>query len=197
MDNHTTDWGEGQSICAKDLSYFGALCREGILLDAEGELVPLDRQVIETVTSGELLSQQLPDLDANAENFSEKMAIFGGSWSFGLLFIGILIVLMMLNSLVFLVTPFESYPFILLNLFLSSLAALQAPIIMMSQRRQEIKDRISAENDYMVNLKAELEIRQLHEKLDHHIGTQDHKLNELRRVQISFMHDQLDRLRQG
>ena len=112
MDNHTTDWGEGQSICAKDLSYFGALCREGILLDAEGELVPLDRQVIETVTSGELLSQQFPDLDANAENFSEKMAIFGGSWSFGLLFIGILIVLMMLNSLVLLATPFEPYPFI-------------------------------------------------------------------------------------
>ena len=77
------------------------------------------------------------------------MAIFGGSWSFGLLFIGILIVLMMLNSLVLLATPFEPYPFILLNLLLTSLVALQPPIIMMSQRRQEIKDRISAGNDYM------------------------------------------------
>jgi uncharacterized membrane protein len=125
---HTTDWGEEQSICAKDLSYFGALYLEGILSDAEGELVPLNCQVIETVTSGELSSQQLPDLDASAENFSEKMAdnvaIFGGSLSCGLLYIGILIVLMVSNSLVLLATPFEPYPFILLNFLLSSLAAL-------------------------------------------------------------------------
>lgn len=97
---------------------------------------------------------------------SDKVARFGGSWSFILIFTGILIVWILFNTLMIKQDRFDPYPFILMNLVLSFLAALQAPIIMMSQNRQEEKDRKRAENDYLVNLKAELEIRSLHKKID-------------------------------
>lgn len=97
---------------------------------------------------------------------SDKVARFGGSWSFILIFTGILIVWILFNTLMIKQDRFDPYPFILMNLVLSCLAALQAPIIMMSQNRQEEKDRKRAENDYLVNLKAELEIRSLHKKID-------------------------------
>jgi uncharacterized membrane protein len=83
--------------------------------------------------------------------------------------------------------PFDPYPFILLNLVLSCLAALQAPVIMMSQKRQEEKDRLRAENDYMINLRAELEIRQLHEKIDHQMAKQWERLAELQQIQIELL----------
>ncbi len=100
------------------------------------------------------------------QRISDKVARFGGSWSFILIFTGILIVWILFNSLMIKQDRFDPYPFILMNLVLSCLAALQAPIIMMSQNRQEEKDRKRAENDYLVNLKAELEIRSLHKKID-------------------------------
>ena len=84
---------------------------------------------------------------------------------------------------------FDAYPFILLNLVLSCIAAIQAPIIMMSQKRQEAKDRLRALNDYRVNLKAELEIRHLHEKLDHLISRQWQRLAEIQRVQLEIMQE--------
>ncbi len=93
------------------------------------------------------------------------------------------------------VQPFDPYPFILLNLVLSSLAALQAPIIMMSQRRQDTKDRIQAENDYRVNLKAELEIRQLHEKMDHQLAEQWNKLAEMQQIQIELLEERVNERR--
>jgi uncharacterized membrane protein len=85
--------------------------------------------------------------------------------------------------------PFDPYPFILLNLVLSCVAALQAPVIMMSQRRQEAKDRRRAENDYQINLKTELELRQLHEKIDHHLMHQWHRLLEIQRIQVDLLHE--------
>ncbi len=100
------------------------------------------------------------------EKVSDKLAEFGGSWAFIGLFVLSMVSWIILNSIALLAKPFDPYPFILLNLLLSCLAAIQAPIIMMSQNRQEKKDRLRAENDYLVNVKAELEIRQLHEKLD-------------------------------
>ena len=84
---------------------------------------------------------------------------------------------------------FDPYPFILLNLVLSCIAAIQAPIIMMSQKRQESKDRLRSENDYRVNLKAELEIRHLHEKLDHLINRQWERLAEIQQIQLEIMED--------
>jgi uncharacterized membrane protein len=89
---------------------------------------------------------------------------------------------------------FDPYPFILLNLILSCLAALQAPVIMMSQNRQEEKDRERAKSDYMINLKSELEIRTLHEKIDHFIINQQQELFEMQKIQLEIMKDVLSQL---
>ena len=96
---------------------------------------------------------------------------------------------MLLNSIQFITKPFDPYPFIFLNLILSCLAAIQAPIIMMSQNRQEERDRIHAEYDYRINLKAELEIRHLHEKLDHLLMNQWQRLLEIQEIQMELMEE--------
>jgi uncharacterized membrane protein len=88
---------------------------------------------------------------------------------------------------------FDPYPFILLNLVLSCLAAFQAPIIMMSQNRQEARDRLRAVNDYQVNLKAELEIRLLHQKIDHMLSRQWERLAEIQEIQLDLIHELKDR----
>lgn len=103
---------------------------------------------------------------SRGQRISDKVAQFGGSWKFILLFMAILIVWIVYNTFALAKEQFDPYPFILMNLVLSCVAALQAPIIMMSQNRQEEKDRMRGENDYLVNLKAELEIRSLHQKMD-------------------------------
>jgi uncharacterized membrane protein len=103
---------------------------------------------------------------SRGQKISDKVARFGGSWKFIIIFASVLIVWILFNTLAVTVLRFDPYPYILMNLVLSCIAALQAPIIMMSQNRQEEKDRMRAENDYMVNLKAELEVRSLHEKID-------------------------------
>ena len=100
-------------------------------------------------------------------SWADRIARFGGRWTFILLFFGIILGWILLNVAVLRRPCFDLYPFILLNLLLSCLAALQAPVIMMSQNRQEEKDRERAKKDYMINLKAELELRVMHEKLDH------------------------------
>lgn len=120
------------------------------------------------------------------QRVADKIASFGGSRTFILSFLFFLIVWMVFN-----VTmgerAFDEYPFILLNLCLSSLAALQAPIIMMSQNRQAERDRIRAENDYKVNLKAEIEIRTLHEKLDHLLKKKWQTLMEIQQIQLDIL----------
>jgi CRP/FNR family cyclic AMP-dependent transcriptional regulator len=101
------------------------------------------------------------------QRVADKVASFGGSWTFIMTFGGILVAWVVLNSIILAQRAFDPFPYILLNLFLSMLAALQAPVIMMSQNRQSSKDRLKADLDYDVNLKAELEIAQLHRKIDH------------------------------
>jgi len=128
---------------------------------------------------------------------SDKVARFGGSWSFIILFSGILIIWVIYNSLVAKQDQFDPYPFILMNLVLSCIAALQAPIIMMSQNRQEEKDRQRAENDYMVNLKAELEIRSLHKKIDMLLQEEIKQLFESQVTHLKLlkqMSDHIDKL---
>jgi uncharacterized membrane protein len=120
------------------------------------------RHVAERGTIARDLSLEQPDLGARV---ADRVAAFGGSWSFILLFAAVLVAWVVLNT-VALASPLDPYPFIFLNLILSMLAAVQAPVIMMSQNRQSEKDRIAAAHDYEVNLKAELEIMRLHEKLD-------------------------------
>ncbi|MFN7103705.1 MAG: DUF1003 domain-containing protein, partial [Pseudorhizobium sp.] len=118
---------------------------------------------------------------------ADAVASFGGSWGFIGTFGAVLILWMLVNASGMLTTAFDPYPFILLNLVLSCIAALQAPIIMMSQKRQDYKDRQRAESDYMVNLRAELEIRQLHEKIDHQMARQWNRLAELQQIQIELL----------
>jgi uncharacterized membrane protein len=166
---------------------------QDLLADEKGELSSLERSVIESLARHETLAE---DVEARfqkklsvGERLADQIADFGGSWTFISLFAGFILVWIAINTIVLLVRPFDPYPFILLNLMLSCLAAVQAPIIMMSQNRQETRDRLRSENDYRVNLKAELEIRHLHEKLDHLLQHQWERLMEIQQIQIELMNE--------
>tara|TARA_R110002167_G_scaffold31087_3_gene102418 strand:+ start:1164 stop:1886 length:723 start_codon:yes stop_codon:yes gene_type:complete len=189
-------WAEGKQICKRDLVRFRRQYVERLLEDERGELNELDRQVIESLESGQLVSRNpLDEIEKKStfgERTADKVAKFGGSWTFILSFTVVLIAWITLNVVGLSAKPFDPYPFILLNLVLSCLAAMQAPVIMMSQGRQGTKDRLRAENDYRVNLKAELEIRQLHEKIDHQLAHQWQKLVELQQIQIELLEENTD-----
>ncbi|MEJ2368823.1 MAG: DUF1003 domain-containing protein [Acidobacteriota bacterium] len=134
------------------------------------ELTAREKSVVRHIARGVHISRNTnKEYDESltfGQRVADKVASFGGSWTFILIFCCILVVWVVINSALVLRHPFDPYPYILLNLFLSMLAAVQAPIIMMSQNRQAAKDRVDAAEDYEVNLKAELEIAGLHEKLD-------------------------------
>ncbi|MBB6180755.1 putative membrane protein [Rhizobium flavum] len=179
-------------ICERDLSRYRRLYVEKLLNDERGELSELDRRVLDSFVTGGSTVQSSADLVLEpprsfGERAADAVASFGGSWSFILLFCAVLLLWMSVNISGLFAEPFDPYPFILLNLVLSCVAALQAPIIMMSQKRQEAKDRQRAESDYMVNLRAELEIRQLHEKIDHQMAKQWERLTELQQIQIELL----------
>ena len=167
--------------------------------EEKGDLGQLERDVVESLAHDELLSQNIEaEIDEHrtmGERASDVIASFGGSWTFILSFCAFIVVWMCINIAVAAAAPFDPYPFILLNLVLSCVAALQAPVIMMSQRRQEAKDRLRSENDYRVNLKAELEIRNLHEKIDHMLTSQWQRLAEIQSIQIELMEDLVQRRR--
>ncbi len=140
------------------------------LLHSETEqLGKLQSIVKKTIEDEKLIIENLlhppEDVLTRGQKISDKVARFGGSWAFIISFFVILILWIVFNSIA-LQYKFDPYPFILMNLILSCIAALQAPIIMMSQNRQEEKDRQRGENDYLINLKAELEVRSLHQKID-------------------------------
>lgn len=140
------------------------------LLQSDYANIPArERKVIERVARRVAVSRDTNIDHDKALTFGEKLAdrvaSFGGSWTFMIIFAAVLLFWVALNSLM-LARAFDPYPYILLNLFLSMLASIQAPIIMMSQNRQAAKDRLDAAHDYEVNLKAEIEIMALHEKLD-------------------------------
>jgi len=120
---------------------------------------------------------------------ADRLADYAGSWRFIGIFFAVLLLWIAINSVVLIWKPFDPYPFILLNLILSCLAAIQAPVIIMSQNRQEAKDRLRAEQDYRVNLKAEVEIRHLHEKIDHLLINQWQRLLEIQEVQTELMEE--------
>lgn len=128
---------------------------------------------------------------------ADRVADFGGSWRFVIIFGAVLLVWVAINSAVLLWRPFDPYPFILLNLILSCLAAVQAPVIMMSQNRQESKDRMRGEQDYRVNLRAELEIRHLHAKMDELMSHQWQRLMEIQEIQMEFMQQFVPPSRKG
>ncbi|WP_018897480.1 DUF1003 domain-containing protein [Rhizobium sp. 2MFCol3.1] len=165
-----------------------------LLRDERGELSNLEDEVVESLRSHDTLAENIEeDYEEHrsiGDRVADVVATFGGSWTFIISFCLFLAVWMGINLLMGERQAFDAYPFILLNLILSTIAALQAPIIMMSQRRQESKDRLRALNDYKVNLKAELEIRHLHEKVDHLLNRQWERLTEIQQIQIEMMLEQ-------
>ena len=171
---------------------------EDSLADEIGEITDLERNVIESLKEHDILSAHPDDSEALArrtfgERLADKIASFGGSWKFIITF-GVFIVLWIAaNLILWVAAPPDPYPFILLNLILSCLAALQAPVIMMSQNRVEARDRERAEQDYQINLKAELEIRHLHEKLDHLLHQHGERLLEIQTIQTELLRQLVDR----
>jgi uncharacterized membrane protein len=165
----------------------------GYLNKEIGELSDMEKTVLTSLTDNTTLSDKIDGDDQQTLTFgqriADKVASFGGSWTFIISF-GIFILIWISLNIFWLVNKgFDPYPFILLNLILSCLAALQAPVIMMSQNRQEEKDRERAKSDYMINLKSELEIRTLHEKIDHFIMDQQQELLEIQKSQIDLLND--------
>ena len=165
-----------------------------LLKDERGEISFLEAEVVESLKTHDTLTENIEDEYDDTRTLGDRVAdwvaAFGGSWTFIIGFFAFLGFWMALNVALGEKEAFDAYPFILLNLILSTLAAFQAPIIMMSQRRQEAKDRLRALNEYKVNLKAELEIRHLHEKVDHLLNRQWERLTEIQQVQIEMMNDQ-------
>ncbi len=185
------DWVATGDICRSDLDAFRAAYVQSIIESEKGELTGLEQEVLRSINQHELISDNIDaeygETWSAGERLADRIASFGGSWAFLITF-GIFISLWILvNSLVLLWRPADPYPFILLNLMLSCLAAIQAPIIMMSQNRSEAKDRLRSENDYQVNLKAELEIGHINEKLDHLLSHQWTRLVEIQEIQLDLL----------
>jgi uncharacterized membrane protein len=187
------DLDSKEFICLDDLGGFRKDYIKEVLEDEIGELSALDHEVIESLEQHEILSSDISKQFERKLTFGERLsdhiASFGGSWRFIILFGAVLFGWIILNAIFLLNRGFDPYPFILLNLILSCLAAIQAPIIMMSQNRAEARDRLRAENDYKVNLKAELEIRHLHEKIDHLLSRQYNRLFEIQQIQIELLEE--------
>ena len=187
------DWSSQGFICKDDLNRYRAEYVKDVIKADKGELSALDDQVVTSLKEQELLSKNINvEYDRQrslGELMADRLADFGGSWIFIGIFCGVLLVWIVVNSVVMLMKPFDPYPYIFLNLILSCLAALQAPVILMSQNRQEARDRIQAEHDYRINLKAELEVRHLHEKMDHLLMNQWQRLMEIQQIQMELMEE--------
>ncbi|MGO4738050.1 DUF1003 domain-containing protein [Bosea sp. 2KB_26] len=184
-----------QSLISKaELARYRTRYVEEILREEHGEYTELDREVVESIAKQDTIAANVEDDFEEhrtvGQRLSDGLAGFGGSWAFLISFGVVLAIWMMINVVEGMDKAFDPYPFILLNLVLSCIAAIQAPIIMMSQKRQEQKDRLRSFNDYQVNLKAELEIRHLHEKIDHLITRQWQRLAEIQQVQLEMLQEE-------
>ena len=185
--------GQDALVSRAEIARYRALYVEDLLKAESGEITEIERKVADSLLTHETLAenveQDYEDTRSLGERLSDQLASFGGSWMFILGFCGALAVWIAINAMIGEREAFDPYPFILLNLILSCVAALQAPVIMMSQKRQEAKDRLRSLNDYQINLKAELEIRHLHEKMDHLISRQWQRLAEIQQMQLEIMNE--------
>ena len=180
-------------ISLAELNQYRRLYLTSLILQEKGELEIIDLDVMDAIKNNAILSENIQDeIEGDltlGEKIADRVAAFGGSWTFILAFFAFILIWMVINIWFLATNAFDPYPFILLNLILSCLAAIQAPIIMMSQNRQEQKDRQRSEHDYKINLKAELEIKLLSEKMDHLLVHQNNKLLEIQEVQIDYLED--------
>jgi uncharacterized membrane protein len=186
-------WSPDGYICHTDLNRF----RTDYVRDAMDKEKDEYTSLEETVRQSGIGGEHLPKNDFTeyekgltfGEHLSDKIASFAGSWSFIAVFTGLIFLWVALNSFILLARPFDAYPYILLNLVLSVLTAVQAPVIIMSQNRQEIRDRLHAERDYEVSIHTELEIHRLHKKIDHLLESQGERLLEIQNIQMELMEE--------
>lgn len=179
-------------VCYPDLRKIGVIQFEAILLEDKGEISEIEQEVLDSIKEQDILSDNINEEFEESltlgDRLADHIARFGGSWKFIIGFGVVLFGWMAINSVQLLRQDFDPFPFIFLNLVLSCLAAIQAPVIMMSQNRQSKKDRLSQENDYQVNLKAELQIRQLNSRLELFMTDQFQKNHDFLRLQQEIIY---------
>lgn len=187
------DLGPDALISRSELNRYRQLYVEESLKAEHGDISELEQEVAESIARADTLADNIEESYAEKRTFgqvaADKVAAFGGSWAFIIWFGLVMAAWMSVNVVLTAKHAFDPYPFILLNLVLSTLAAIQAPIIMMSQKRQEQKDRLRSLNDYQVNLKAEIEIRALHEKIDYLLIKQWQRMAEIQEMQLEIMQE--------
>ncbi len=193
------EFSHESAIASSELNTYREKAISDYLVKEVGDLTVLEKTVLTSIKGNATITDKV-EVDEGmvltfGQKIADKVATFGGSWTFIILF-GVFIFFWITTNVYWLLNKgFDPYPFILLNLILSCIAAMQAPVIMMSQNRQEEKDRDRAKKDYMINLKSELEIRTLHEKIDHFIMDQQQELLEMQKIQIDMMQDILEKLK--
>ncbi|TSA32246.1 MAG: DUF1003 domain-containing protein [Porphyromonadaceae bacterium] len=183
---------EQSSMSISELNHFRQQYIENYLISETGQLTDLEKNVIDKIKDQSTISDKVDEEQAGltvGQRLADKIALFGGSWKFIIFFLSFILVWILVNLVWLTKKGFDPFPFILLNLILSCIAAMQAPVIMMSQNRQEEKDRQRSRNDYMINLKSELEIRMLHEKIDHLVIHQQKELMEVQKMQIDMLNE--------
>ena len=192
------DFDVNDSISVQELNVYREKYISKFLQTEISQLSKLEKDVVRSLgddTSFVAKVEEEVDTRNYGQIVADKVAAFGGSWTFIIAFFIFISIWIGSNVIIFTNKEFDPYPFILLNLILSCVAALQAPVIMMSQNRQEEKDRERAKKDYMINLKSELEIRMLDDKIDHLVMHQQQELIEIQKVQIEMMNDILNRIK--
>jgi uncharacterized membrane protein len=186
-------------ISLDELNHYRRQYLSSLIEQETGEIDVLDKDVMDAIRNNSVLSENIEEVIEGklsvAQKLADKIATFGGSWTFIIIFFAFILGWMGINIWILATKTFDPFPFILLNLILSCLAAIQAPIIMMSQNRKEQKDRIRGENDYKINLKAELEIKLLGEKIDHMIVHQNKKLLEIQEIQTDYLEDLMNEIK--
>jgi uncharacterized membrane protein len=186
-------------ISLDELNRYRRLYLSSLITQESGEIDALDKDVMDAIKNNSVLSENIEEAigakQTIGQKLADKIASFGGSWTFIIIFFIFILCWMGINVWILATRTFDPFPFILLNLILSCLAAIQAPIIMMSQNRKEEKDRLRGENDYKINLKAEIEIKLLSEKIDHMIVHQNKKLLEIQEIQTDYLEDLMNEIK--
>jgi uncharacterized membrane protein len=184
-------WSVEGYICHTDLNQFRKEYIRELLEKEKNEYTSLRETDKLSVKEGDHLPKNINiEFEREltfGEHLADRIAGFAGSWLFIAVFAGIIFLWVTLNSYILLTRPFDPYPYILLNLFLSVLTAIQAPIIIMSQNRLEMRDRLHDERDYQVSLHTDLEIHRLHKKIDYLITSQGQRLMEIQNIQVELM----------
>ncbi len=187
------DFDDGKNLALMELNLYRERYITGYINQEIGELTELEHKVVSSMCNNSTVCNSnvgaREPKPSFGERFSDSVAHFGGSWPFVIIFLSMLVLWIVPNILWLSDKAFDPFPFVMLNLLVSYMASLQAPIILMSQNRQSAKDRQQSKEDYMVNLKAEIEVRTLHEKIDHLMMRQQQRMIEIQQIQIDMLTD--------